>query len=212
MVPEDRVSWLGRGGGARYSPYSFRFYVESTFPRYVRLPHPAQLCLGEKCRDVSWGEIARVLNRQLLPSSRFSELEGINRVPGYETLARPPEATPSDQFRDQVIRAFEEVTDDTASTIVGIQTAWGGFLPELDTIPSYSFLWGDVAFERVGLAEVADLRIFPTLWWPEDHSWLMLTPMDRTSSLIGCDARTLSALDANGVELWEVDPTAPVLS
>lgn len=61
------------------------------------------------------------------------------------------------------------------------------------------------------LTEVCISNVSPTMWWPENREWIIVSPIDLEFSLIGCDQFLASSLlSRNGIEAWQVTLDDPV--
>jgi hypothetical protein len=76
---------------------------------------------------------------------------------------------------------------------------------------------GAAPAEQVNLATgtitylAADLLGLPSKWWPSDRRWIVVTPADGHSTLVGCDQKAAQELLADSaIEAWPISRNASV--
>ena len=42
-----------------------------------------------------------------------------------------------------------------------------------------------------------EFSVYPDAWWPADRSWVVVTPADSQSTLVGCDTQTARQLQTD---------------
>lgn len=196
--------------GDRY-PDSFRFFVPSVYDRYLRLPHPAQLPLGVSYRDVSWSEMAAAINVDVSPGLRLAELARARELPGYRGLSLPPGSAISSLSSKKLASRLATVSPDGGQCIFGFDTSWGdAYLPDA-SLTTVSLPWGSVAFLGGVLGDITEMQFLPSLWWATDRAWVIVTPLEATSSLIGCTYAAAQRLTDGGIEAFDIGPDVRVV-
>lgn len=205
-------SWLlADHPDASYPTWSFGRYAPAAFTQYLRLFQPAQLAsMKDSYREVSWSEVAVALNLQLSKSVQFSSMESAKAVPGYQHLVAPVPDFPSEEWKSRLVAALGPVSlsgecgvifDGSREHLVSNSVA-----REALEFHKLSYRGGYIALDRV-----VQLQAFPFYLWAADRSWLLVTPPDMNSSLLGCNREMMSNLEAAGVEMMAVDASDPVL-
>jgi hypothetical protein len=212
-VDDQALEWLidhsrrHRGDGS-----SFAGWAPAVFERYLRILHPAQIAAGGVPRDVSWREVADATGRTLLPSSRFEDFGEIREVAGFKDLVSPAGMT--DDLGDVQCRQLVEVlgagNTEPDGCIVGFASHWASLVPSSPALKPVRLKGDTYLFAASSFVQVCEF-LTPSFWWPKDQSWIVVTPSDTTSSLMGCGAQTAAAVLSVGVEALVIGPDDQVL-
>jgi len=173
--------------------------------------HPAQRDNAGTVEDVSWQEIARLNARELRPLSRFADISPPGSLTDLE-LAGPLQSDLADRLLEQLIRTLGMRTrtpsqctflwNDGVSPRLPAGTGIGVRLRE----GSYTMLTGQAC------ADADKFGVSPTMWWPDDQAWMVISQVDMDSSFVGCDHATILELLGNpDIEAWEVTRADPLL-
>jgi hypothetical protein len=188
----------------------FAFYAPPRFETYFRVLHPARLPIHGGYRDVSWQEMAEVLGTELSATTSIFDLLRIRHIPAYEGLHEYCESTPTPQLTRRLVNVMRALSS-YPLCFVGFDNAWGQSLPVLSLSTTETFLDSQYRFAEVSYLTIEQFSVFPTLWWPPDCAWMMVSPTDVYSSLLGCSAAIASQLRTAGVEMLPIQPTDPVV-
>lgn len=215
LLPVDlgAVEWLidhdrrHRGDGS-----SFSGRAPAVFEVYLRILHPAQLVVGGVPRDVSWREVAGATGKPLLASCKFEDFDDVYEVPGFGRLVSPAGMTGDlgDVQCNQLVDVLGVGNTEPDGCIVGFASHRASFVPSSPALKAVDFKGGTYLFAASSFAQVCDFGMSPSFWWPKDRSWILVTPSDSTSSLMGCGAETAAAVLSVGVEALVIGPDDPV--
>jgi hypothetical protein len=190
--------------------------VPPVFDAYVRVLHPAIRYEGDDDVEVPWAAVAalndRVAHRLLqwpaiTGSWDFvadddqpelwndSPAEGHLPAPVAERLAAVL-ACHTRACDDCWFAAWTDAPPEPAALVLGT----GSFL----------LVRGPIGLAAVNFAtEPAEQG--PSLWFPADRAWCVVTDIDLMSTYVGGSAAAMAAvLSAEGIEAWPADPGDPV--
>jgi hypothetical protein len=106
------------------------------------------------------------------------------------------------------ILAEHTATPDQCTFLIGAY--WAGFFPERLSMPVIELGNGTGKMQYHVSGGNCDrsyaFSVVPDWWWPADRSWIVTTPTDGQSTLVGCDPQTAKDLQADpAIEAWPVN-------
>lgn len=211
-VDAKEVQWLGYAGDAPRAGLTVGSFVPQGLDRYLLIAHPAQLEADDgSVVDVSWHEVAQRNNKLIRPPFfRFDDIVGSDAAPGVE-FAKPLEGDLSDDLCCRLVSILGEYSGAHCRCVFAFFDAWASMVPVFEEFTTAWIQDGRYLIAGGDLAEVCTSSVSPTMWWPENRTWIMVSPIDLEFSLIGCDQFLASSLlSENGIEAWQVALDDPV--
>lgn len=211
-VDAKEVRWLGDVSDAPRAGLTIGSFVPRGFDRYLLITHPAQLEVDDgSVVDVGWREVARRNNKLIRPPFfRFDDIADSDAAPGVE-FASPLEGDLSDDLCRRLVSILGEHSGTHCRSVFAFFDAWASALPEFDEFTTARIQDGRYLIAGGDLTEVCISNVSPTMWWPENREWIIVSPIDLEFSLIGCDQFLASSLlSRNGIEAWQVTLDDPV--
>jgi hypothetical protein len=201
------VSWLDAG---RNQPGTVGFFIPPGFPVYARILHPVYYYKDDGTLvDVTWAAIAEMNGKSLSSMSNFDAISPGESYgpPGHGEFVRryggPMESFLPDAQMESLIGILEGRTSAPSDcTFLWVHGVDSGLSEEAAT-------WVNRAAGRcqvmTGMACSDAMEYLPSIWWPGDLSWIVITEVDMNSTFIGCDRETLNALlNDEHLEAFEV--------
>ena len=209
--------WLNKNKQARYSG----FYIPDGFDAYARLLHPADR-LNDSGEHISvrWAEIAGWNGRTVHPWMNFRRIANIAQwnPSGHEEWGNPPNEGSLPSAECQVLAGL--VQEFTESPNLHYFCFWDGygqedFFPALRRRPKVRI---DIGFDirnyflfrgclDYGMVEKAFQHKSPSIWWPADHAWCIVTDVDAMETWIGGSAACIErVLNHPQLEAFPITP------
>ena len=172
------------------------------FPAYGRLLHPARMTRPGGQDRVRWSKIAADRGVSLDPAVRFRELTSWGKGPNPP---QPYSAPLRGSLDEEQCAALAEVLAGFTSQPETIwYLLWEGYgwpeLPPPGEGPPRVHLEHEDCLLFTGPINASDNFRFeewfqsPTMWWPDDRTWFVSTPVDAFSTYIGGSEPCLNAL------------------
>ncbi|WP_457192433.1 hypothetical protein [Nocardioides sp. P5_E3] len=200
------------------------------FPSYARIFHRPDQGLPSDDRPATWESIARDMGTVFHPAAQFTDLAREASRPVEERIPGPLIGS-LDRSTLPLVR--DHLARHTATPATCWFAQWAGFgltaeRWSLDlafrTLPcSPYWLFGGALSDVVGLSldfanggsddprhdtfRQLGLVHSPTIWWPQDHAWLVHSSFDYDSTIVGGEPCLIQALvDDPEIEALQVDP------
>lgn len=184
--------------------------VPRGFPAYVRIMHPAQRSDGGVVEDVSWHETADANGRTLRALSHFEDLVPSMSASDLE-LARPLQGQLADRLCERLAASLCSHTATPSKCTFMFAGSWGSLLPSGEGVTTAQMSDGQYIMTHGNCLQVCTFEISPTIWWPSDRSWIVVSQVDLDSTFIGCELSALQALVKDpDIEAWQVSRTDPI--
>jgi hypothetical protein len=205
------VSWI-ESGIDEWTPGQWRIgnVIPAGYPAYLRILHSAQRVLDdiEDIEDISWREVAAISGRTVTALSSFEDL-----LPPYNIGVDGP--SDDNVGEDLCSRIAEVLAINTATPLActflfGVY--WGpGFFPEGEAMPTVEIAGTRYSVAAGTCQAACGFSVYPAIWWPSDRRWIVVTPSDGHSTLVGCDQKAAQELlDEPAIEAWPVTRDASV--
>lgn len=194
-----------------HSPYpgivTVNSFVPTGFEAYLRITHPAYKG-GDSLSGayLSWRRIAEMTGRDMNSLRRLEDLVSPRSL--FELgFARPQEGGLSNELCAQLAEILRSHTACPDRCFFAFSEILGPLLPESQYLTRAELTYGNFLCEGGPCDQACDYTNSPTIWLPEDRAWIIVTPVDMDSSLIGCDGAAAQELLADArIEAWAVSP------
>lgn len=184
-------------------------HVPRGFGAYARILHPAS---DSELNSVRWSQVAE---RHGKTAHRVMQWHAI--VDASDPIADPSLGEMDPDELDALCKVLREHTADPGLCFFGLCEIWA-WVSELRSIEkqmprlelplerNYIVLQGPLA----GVSQIGDgvSRYSPSLLWPSDHSWFVLSEVDFDSTLVGGSSKLIKMLvESSEIEVWQMEPT-----
>jgi hypothetical protein len=208
------VGWVA-AALAPADPPTLASLVPPVFAGYARILHPAIRYAGAEDVEVRWDAVAAFNGRT---PHRLMQWAGITGSWDYVGEDDQPELWNDSPAEGHLLAAVAE----RLAAVLSRHTAtpddvwFGAFTDEPDGEAvrlgprAHRLIRGPVALAAANLApEPAEQG--PSLWFPADRRWYVVTDIDLMSTYVGGSADAVGAvLGAPGIEAWPAEPADPV--
>lgn len=209
-VDKADIQWINDCRESRHGSPVVGDLVPSGYDCYVRIMHPAQRTYDERVDDISWHEVARINGRDLHALSRYADLVARGSATKPD-LASPREGQLSDRLCERLVQILGSHTSSPSRCIFMFTSSWSSLLPFGEEFMSATLSDGTYAVVGGACEDACRFSISPTIWWPVDRSWVVVTDVDLDSSFVGCSDSTMQDLLTHStVEAWQVLLLDPV--
>jgi hypothetical protein len=201
------VSWI-ESGIDEWEPcgdWRFGHMISAGYPAYLRILHPASTDSGEDFEEISWREVAAISGLTVTALSSFEDL-----LPPHDIGVTAPY---DDHMGDSLCTRMAEVLAANTATplectfLFGVY--WGAMFPEGEDMPTVELAGTRHSVATGSCRDACGFSIYPAVWWPSDRKWIVATPSDGHSTLVGCDQKTARELLADpAIEAWPVSRNA----
>jgi hypothetical protein len=190
--------------------------VPPVFDAYARVLHPAIRFEGDDDVEVSWAAVARLNDRRAHRLMQWPAITG-----SWDFVAEddqpelwndsPAEGHLLESVAGRLAAVLARHTADPGDCWFA---AWTDPPPDPTTVVLgrrlYRLVRGPVALAAANFAaEPAEQG--PSLWFPADRAWCVVTDIDLMSTYVGGSAAAMAAvLDDVGLEAWPAEPDDPV--
>ena len=175
--------------------------IPAGYPAYLRILHPATLETGDDQQDISWRETAAISGRTLTALSNFEDL-----LPPHDIgVGVPYDNHVGERLctRMAEVLAANTATPQACTFLFGMY--WGAMFPEGETMPAVELAGTRYSAAAGHCRDACGYSVYPATWWPADRSWIVVTPSDGHSTLIGCNEKTAQELLADpAIEAWPI--------
>jgi hypothetical protein len=204
------IRWIDQRRNTRAGPFVVGTLVPDEFAACLRVLHPAQRSGNGLVQDVRWQDIAMSNGRTLSSLSHYEDISPPGSLSDLD-LAKPLQGQLADRLCEELAATLSRHTHTPADCIFMFSSSWGSLLPSNAELTRVQLYEGDYVVTTGRCAEACDFAVNPTMWWPSDRSWIVVTQVDMDSSFIGCDYVTMKALlESPNIEAWQVSREAPV--
>ena len=175
--------------------------VPDAYPSYGRLLHPARSARPDGPDEIRWSAIAAEHGMSIDSGVRFRDLVGWRDGPGppfpYSAPLRGSLTEEQNIALAEVLAGFTTLPDKVWYCL------WEGYgCPELPAPgqgpPRVHLEHEDCLLFTGPITASSSLQPgwaqSPTLWWPDDRTWCVSTPVDGFSTYVGGSAPCLNAL------------------
>jgi hypothetical protein len=209
MFPMDEkdATWLDSGHD---QPGTVGFHIPPGFPAYARVLHPVYYYDDEHRDfqvDVTWKTIAAANGITLSRTSSFKSISpGESYMPG-ESAEHDYGGPIENELPDAQMRTLIRILEVRTRTPDDCTFLWvNGVDSGLPDNVGYRINRAAGPCRVVTGRACSDALIgLPSVWWPLDHSWIVVTQVDMNSTLVGCAREVLSELVAEeSLEVFEV--------
>lgn len=187
--------------------------VPPVFAAYARVLHPAVRYEEDDDVAVPWAAVARHNRRTAHPLMQWPSITGSwDYVSDLDQPGVWNDAPAEGHLPVEVARPLGAVLA-RHTAVPG--DCWFGLAadaaPELANGHPYLLVRGPVALAVANFVpEPAEQG--PSLWWPGDRAWCVVTDPHLTSTYVGGTAAAIAdLLAADGIETWEAEPGDPVM-
>jgi hypothetical protein len=206
---EVDVSWIKDGLG-EYKPGEWRIgnMIPAGYPAYLRVMHPVQRLYEEHVEEVSWREVAAASGLQVTALSVFEDLLPLDDI----DVGLPS----GDYLGDALCGRLAEILaihtrfPRACTFLFGVY--WGEYFPEGTAMPNVELDGTRFSVATGSCRDACGFSVYPSMWWPTDRNWIVSTPADSQSTLVGCGRDAAQELLADPViEAWPIsrDALAP---
>jgi hypothetical protein len=190
--------------------------VPPVFDAYVRVLHPAIRYDGDDDVEVPWAAVAGLNDRLAHPLMQWPAITGSWDFVGDDDQPELWNDSPAEgHLLGPVAERLAAVLERHTGTPDDCWfAAWTDTPPDPTTVVlgprAYRLIRGPVALAAANFAaEPAEQG--PSVWFPADRAWCVVTDIDLMSTYIGGSAAAVAAvLDDEGIEAWPADPADPV--
>ena len=213
-VSGETVQWLHNVGKGGKPGLIVRCFVPSEFPVFLVVPHPGQREADDgSVVEVSWSEVTQ---QDLRAARQIVKFEDLIEPGSWQDLevAGPVEGTLPDlpgALCERLVDALRTFRDENDRYIFAFFSAWSTMIPEFEAYTTVQIAGGEYFIAGGPLGEVCEQGLTPSMWWPENRAWIVVSPIDAQFSLIGCtQAMARSLLDRHRIEGWPVSLDDPI--
>lgn len=178
------------------------------YPAYLRILHPASDHSGEDLEEISWRDVAARSGLTVTAVSSFEDL-----LPPHDIGVTAPaddDVGESLCARLAKVLSFNTATPLACTFLFG--DYWGpGFFPEGEVMPAVELSGTRYSVATGPCGDACRFSVYPAIWWPSDRGWIVVTPSDGHSTLVGCDLKASQELLADpAIEAWPISRDASV--
>jgi hypothetical protein len=201
------VSWIEAGLYERHAgKWGIGNIIPGGYPSYLRVMHPAQRERGEDMEDVSWSEVAAISGREVTALSSFDDL-----LPDHDIgVGSPSDDDVGERLCARLAAILQGHTGTPSQCTFLFGVYWGDyFFPEGEGMPTVELAGTRYSVAGGPCHRACGYRVYPAAWWPADRRWIVVTPSDGQSTLVGCDREAARELQADpAIEAWPVSREA----
>lgn len=212
VEPDDSAAAWITGGLAPANPRIVASLLPRGFAAHARVLHPAVRYEGDDDVHVPWASVARHNRRT---AHRLMQWPAITGSWDFIADLDQPELWNDAPAEGHLAVA---VAEQLAAVLSGHTAApadcWFGLAadaaPDLIGDAGYLLVRGPLGLAAANLVpEPAEQG--PSLWWPADRAWCVVTDPNLTSTYVaGSAAAVADVLAAEGIEAWPAEPADPV--
>lgn len=212
----ELARWILEGIASR--EHTVRSLVPEVFAAYCRVFHPAGAYEVidshgiPDVRPVTWAEIAAHNGRVMHAEAQFEAITGLDKYNDQHSMDRgqPPlwRTPPEEGSLDEDLLAYlgAVLSEHTETPDPCYFAHWGGYggLPfDERHAPTFGYPWPDTGRDHLllrGPVQSCNVSLepddfhSPNVWWPEDHSWIVVTDIDLDSTYIGGSESCVTAI------------------
>jgi hypothetical protein len=189
----------------RRHPRGVSFPMPTTFDAYARVFHPLARGVGATIPEVSWREVAEVLDTVFHPGAQWDALSApTRRSPADERPFEWDGAPDEGSLAATQLRALASTlsvhTGTPSQCWFGVWVGWAELAYRWRAAPvlelsdrSMALLEGSITDASADLAEGPGRHQSANLWWPADRRWLVSTEVDAMTTYVGGDIETIEA-------------------
>jgi hypothetical protein len=107
-----------------------------------------------------------------------------------------------------LVNVLKKHTETPDQCITLYTTSWGTQVPDLANAFVTRLQGVDPGVDYLGIE--VDIRaaclhdISPTMWWPQDRAWIVVSQVDLQSTYVGCSSEAAQAILLAGIEALRV--------
>jgi hypothetical protein len=176
--------------------------IPAGYPSYLRVMHPAQRPRGEDVEEISWRDVAAISGLTVTALSSLDDL-----LPAHDAGVAGPSG---ENLGERLCARLADIlqahmgTPSDCTFLLGVH--WGpGFFPEGEEMPTVELAGIRYSVAGGSCRHACGFSVYPSVWWPADRRWIVVTPADSHSTLVGCDREAARELGADpAIEAWPI--------